>query len=220
MEQWKRDFLNTCNHIDALQFGKFTLKSGRESPYFFNAGKFNTGDSLMRLGYAYAKATLQSGISPEVFYGPAYKGIPLATATSTAYDEMYFPKETGWCFNRKEEKTHGDGGILVGASLDNKRVLITDDVITSGSSVHESVRIIKRNGGIPVGVCIGLDREECGTKTALSGAEEITEKYDIPVLSIIGLTDLIGFCESDSSLAKYVSKITSYRDRYGVKNVA
>lgn len=213
MKDYQRDFLVFAAEIGALRFGDFTLKSGRQSPYFFNAGLFNTGARLSRLSAAYAHCILDAGISFDLLFGPAYKGIPLATATSIALASLT-GKDTPYAFNRKEAKAHGEGGVIVGSPLGG-RVLIIDDVITAGTSVRESIEIIQAAGAQPAGVVIALDRQELG-QNGRSAVAEVTERFSIPVYSIVSLTELIAYLEEQSDVHVQLEAIRAYRSAYGV----
>lgn len=193
-----------------LRFGEFTLKSGRVSPYFFNAGLFNDGHSLGLLGAFYAKTIEQSGVVFDMLYGPAYKGIPLATAIATAYFDL-FNRNLPVCFNRKEAKLHGEGGHLIGASLSG-RVLIVDDVVSAGTSVRESIAIIEQNGASLAGIAVALDRQERGLGE-LSAMQELQQEYNTKTISIANLDSLLTFLSDDAELA---NKVRDYRSRYGV----
>jgi orotate phosphoribosyltransferase len=195
-----------------LRFGEFTLKSGRVSPYFFNAGLFNTGHAIAGLGRHYARAAALSGIGFDMLFGPAYKGIPLVTATAAALAEhegMNLP----FAFNRKEAKDHGEGGSIVGAPLAG-RVLIVDDVMTAGTAIRESVEIIRAQGATPAGVLIALDREERG-QGERSAVQEVQETYGLPVVSVLRLRDLIEHLESAGD-KNFLEAVRGYRNRYGV----
>ncbi|MBP9714493.1 MAG: orotate phosphoribosyltransferase [Sterolibacterium sp.] len=195
-----------------LRFGEFKTKSGRLSPYFFNAGLFDDGDALAKLCTFYARTLLASKLEFDVLFGPAYKGIPLAAGTAMALAQQ--GRNTPFCFNRKEAKDHGEGGVLVGAPLKG-RVLIIDDVITAGTSVRESVDIIKAAGAIPAGVVIALDRMECGNGD-LSAVQEVKVNYGIPVLAIANLTDLINYLRGHPELQAHLAAVKAYRTQYGV----
>lgn len=212
MLDYQREFIQYALDCGALKFGEFQLKSGRKSPYFFNTGLFNTGAQLGRLGQFYAKTLLQSQIQVDVLYGPAYKGIPLVSATSIAYAQIH--KDIPFSFNRKEAKDHGEGGVLVGSPLQGK-VLILDDVITAGTSVRESVAIIKKMKATPAGVLIALDRQEKGEHEE-SAVQEVSERFGIPVISIISLKHIIEFLELDGNSSRQLQIITDYRLKYGV----
>jgi len=212
MQTYQREFLDFALGIEVLRFGEFTLKSGRISPYFFNAGLFNTGASLARLGRYYAQAIVDSGIEFDVLYGPAYKGIPLAAVTAAAlYD--HHGRDVPYAFNRKEAKDHGEGGIIVGHALQGK-VLIIDDVISAGTSVRESFDIIKAEGAEASGVVIALDRQERG-KGEKSAIQEVQEDYGIPVASIVALEQLVEYLD-EKGQSEDLARIQAYRNQYGV----
>ncbi len=213
MSDTKQRFLQLAIERQALTFGEFTLKSGRISPYFFNAGLFSTGKDLHQLGLCYAQTLKAANAEFDMLFGPAYKGIPLATATATA---LYadFENDVPVCYNRKEAKSHGEGGNLVGAPLQGK-VLIVDDVITAGTAIRESIDIIKSHGATPAGVLVALDRQEKG-KGELSAIQEVEKEYQIPVFSIVNLTDLANFIKTDTQLSVYNDKIAAYRAQYGI----
>ncbi|RDH88338.1 MAG: orotate phosphoribosyltransferase [endosymbiont of Seepiophila jonesi] len=213
MQNYQREFLDFALDVAVLRFGEFTLKSGRISPYFFNAGLFNTGASLARLGRYYAQAIVDSGIEFDVLYGPAYKGIPLAAVTAAAlYD--HHARDVPYAFNRKEAKDHGEGGIIVGHEL-NGGVLIIDDVISAGTSVRESVEIIKDLGATPAGVVIALDRQERG-KGERSAIQEVESDYGIPVASIVALEQLVEYLGEEPDSEESLARIRAYREQYGV----
>jgi orotate phosphoribosyltransferase len=214
MENYQKDFLTFAIDIGVLKFGEFTLKSGRHSPYFFNSGLFNSGRSLSSLGGFYAKTIIASDIEFDMIYGPAYKGIPLASAMAIALANDY-DRDVPYAFNRKEAKDHGEGGTIVGAPLQGK-VLIIDDVISAGTSVRESIDIIKAQGAEPAGVVIALDRQEVG-KTDKTAIQEVEKEFGIPVVSIVCLGNLINYLEQQANLQEYVTAIKSYREKYGVK---
>ncbi len=213
MKDYQNDFIEFAIQAGVLRFGEFTLKSGRTSPYFFNAGLFNTGEHLAKLGRCYAQAIVDSGIDFDVLFGPAYKGIPLAAAASIALAEQH-GKNIPWCFNRKEAKDHGEGGNLVGSPL-NGRILVIDDVITAGTAIRESVDIIKSAGAELVGVVIALDRQERG-QGERSAIQEIEENLGIKVASIVKLEHLLEYLKMHSGHEDAVAMIQSYRDQYGV----
>lgn len=213
MQQYKRDFIQFAIENQVLRFGSFTLKSGRVSPYFFNAGLFNTGAHLAKLGRFYASAIVDSGIAFDTLFGPAYKGIPLASAAAIALSEQH-QRNVPWCFNRKEAKDHGEGGNIVGSPLKG-RVLIIDDVITAGTAIRESMDIIQTAGAQAAGVVIALDRQERG-KGEMSAIQEVEQGFGIKVVSIISLTDLMTYLKGDPSLAQHLSAIEAYRAQYGV----
>ena len=213
MKDYQRDFIEFALSKQVLRFGEFTLKSGRTSPYFFNAGLFNTGGDLAKLGRFYASALTDSTIEFDLLFGPAYKGIPIATTTAVAlYD--HHNTDMPYCFNRKEAKTHGEGGNLVGAPLSGK-VMIVDDVITAGTAIRESIQLIELAGAKPAGVLVALDRQEKG-KGELSAIQEIVKEYNLPVYAIINLDDLHYYISSQEEMSDYSQSITKYRDKYGV----
>lgn len=209
---FRQDFIDFAVKCQVLRFGEFTTKAGRLSPYFFNAGLFNDGQSLGKLAEFYAKATETSDIHFDMLFGPAYKGIPLVAAISIALAQrgQNFP----FAFNRKEAKDHGEGGNIVGAPLKN-RVLIVDDVISAGTSVRESVELIRSAGATPAGVLIALDRQEQG-QGALSAVQEVQRDYGIPVIAVAGLADLLAYLEHHAEFATYRTAVAAYRNQYGV----
>jgi len=213
MQTYQRDFIRFAIERGVLRFGEFTLKSGRVSPYFFNAGLFSSGLALAQLGRFYAEAVLASGISFDVLFGPAYKGIPLAATTAVALAEQH-GRDVPWCFNRKEAKDHGEGGTLVGAPLQG-RVLIVDDVITAGTAIREVMQIIQAQGAQAAGVLIALNRQERG-KGELSAIQEVERDFGMPVVSIINLDQLIVYLAEDASLKHYLPAVEAYREQYGV----
>jgi orotate phosphoribosyltransferase len=214
MKDYQKEFLGFAIDQGVLRFGEFTLKSGRTSPYFFNAGLFNTGGALARLGRYYAQAIVDAGIEFDMIFGPAYKGIPLAAATAIALSDHH-GRDVPYCFNRKEAKDHGEGGNLVGAPLEG-RVLIVDDVITAGTAIRESVDIIQAAGATPAGVLISLNRQERG-RGELSAIQEVERDYGLSVASIVDLADLLAFIKDQpGELAAYVDKVEAYRAEYGV----
>jgi orotate phosphoribosyltransferase len=213
MKVYQQEFLSFAIDLGVLRFGEFTLKSGRVSPYFFNAGLFNTGGALARLGKFYAQAIIDSGIEFDVLFGPAYKGIPLAAATAVALYEHH-GKDVPYAFNRKEAKAHGEGGTIVGAPLEG-RILVIDDVITAGTAIRESVDIINASGAELCGVVISLNRQERG-KGELSAIQEVEQNYGIRVASIVALEDLVTFLESGSGQEEALAAIRAYREEYGV----
>lgn len=214
MQSYQREFIELAIEHKALCFGDFTLKSGRQSPYFFNAGKFQTGAALAALGRYYAAAIEASGVAFDVLFGPAYKGIPLAATTAVALADGH-QRDLPYCFNRKEAKDHGEGGSLVGAPLAGK-VLIIDDVITAGTAIREVMQIIDAAGARPAGVVIGLNRQEKG-KGELSAIAEVEQQFGIPVISIISLNDIISYLDADPNQAAMVASIRAYRERYGTR---
>ena len=213
MQKYQEEFLDFALEIGVLRFGSFILKSGRQSPYFFNSGLFNTGTSLARLGRYYAQAIEASGIEYDMLFGPSYKGIPLATATSIALADHH-NKDIPYAFNRKEAKDHGEGGIIVGSELSG-RVLVIDDVISAGTSVRESVSIIKTHQAQLAGVIISLDRQERGQNDT-SAIQEVEATYGIQVASIVKLADLITYLESRTGMENELTAIRDYSEKYGV----
>lgn len=213
MKPYQQQFIEFALAVGVLRFGSFTLKSGRISPYFFNSGLFNTGASLARLGRFYAQTITESTLDYDVLFGPAYKGIPLASTTVIALADNH-QRDVPYVFNRKEKKDHGEGGQLVGAELQGK-VLIIDDVISAGTSVRESVEIIKMAHAVPAGVIIALDRQERGQDNR-SAIQEVETEHNIPVVSIIGLNDLLTFLQNSAELAQYLPAVEAYRQQYGV----
>lgn len=213
MQDYQREFLDFAIDIGVLRFGDFTLKSGRQSPYFFNSGLFNTGAALARLGRYYAQAIADAGIEYDMIFGPAYKGIPLASAIGIALADHY-GRDVPYCFNRKEAKDHGEGGITVGAPLQG-RVLIVDDVISAGTSVGESVQIIRAAGATPAGVAIALDRQERG-KGELSAIQEVEKLHGIKVANIVCLDNLVSYLAEQSDHEQQLAAIQAYRAEYGV----
>ena len=213
MQNYKQQFFELAMVQGNLKFGEFTLKSGRVSPYFFNAGGFDDGRSLEILSACYAQAVLDSGLAFDMLFGPAYKGIPLASGIAIMLNAGH-QKNIPFAYNRKEAKDHGEGGTLVGAELKGN-VLITDDVISAGTSVRESIEWIKQAGAIPCGVAIALDRQERG-QGQKSAAQEVTDEFEIPVIAIAGLDDLIEFLESQSVTDIDIEAIRRYRNSYGI----
>ena len=211
MGDFRQAFLAFCVARDVLRFGDFVTKAGRRTPYFFNAGLFNDGESLRRLGGFYAEALLASDMACDQLFGPAYKGIPLASATASALAEK--GHNLPWSFNRKEAKDHGEGGSVVGAPLKG-RVVIVDDVISAGTSVRESVELIRSHGANPAGVLIALDRMERGTGTS-SAVTEVRERYGIPVTAIATLDDVMAFLGARAELARWRDAVDAYRAQYG-----
>jgi len=213
MKDYQKAFLEFAIDQDVLRFGEFTLKSGRVSPYFFNAGLFNTGGALSRLGRYYAQAIVDSGIEFDVLFGPAYKGIPLAAATAVAlYD--HHDMDVPYAFNRKEAKEHGEGGNIVGAALEG-RILVIDDVITAGTAIRESVDIINANNAELCGVVISLNRQERG-KGDISAIQEVEQNYGIQVASIVALEDLVTYLGEQPGQDEALKAIEAYRAEYGV----
>ena len=214
MHEYQWEFIRFALDRNVLRFGEFTLKSGRTSPYFFNAGLFNTGSSLARLGRYYAQAMIHNGPKDvDMIFGPAYKGIPLAAVTAVSLADS-FDIDLPYCFNRKEAKDHGEGGSLVGAPLEG-RVLIIDDVITAGTAIREVMQIIKTAGAEPAAVMVALDRQERG-QGELSAIQEVERDFGIPVISIVSLTQILAFLEDDEQLRKYLPAVQAYREQYGI----
>ncbi|PVU90767.1 hypothetical protein BB559_003647 [Furculomyces boomerangus] len=227
MLEYQENFIKVAIENDVLKFGSFKLKSGRISPFFLNAGNFNTGKALLNVGEFYSEAIVRSGLDFDVLFGPAYKGIPLAAAVSstlsrvvpielqkTKYNNAGFP----FAFDRKEKKDHGEGGMIIGSSLQGKKVLIIDDVITAGTAIRNSVDLIQKNGGIVVGVIVAIDRQEIGADSDLSAVEEIKKEFGFNVYSIVQLDSVIEFLKTTESEHKqFLPQITDYRNKYGVK---
>ena len=213
MEQYKRDFIEFALSRNVLKFGEFTLKSGRKSPYFFNAGLFNTGADLARLGEFYAAAIQASAVDFDVVFGPAYKGIPIGTSVSVALFNRY-SIDKPVCFNRKEVKDHGEGGNLIGSPLQGK-ILLVDDVITAGTAIRESMELISTNKAELAAVLIALNRKERG-KGELSAIQEVERDYQCQVLSIIDLDDLMQFIEQDPRYSSHLPEMRAYRAEFGV----
>ncbi|WP_290653268.1 orotate phosphoribosyltransferase [Idiomarina sp.] len=213
MKDYQKNFISFAIERGVLKFGEFTLKSGRTSPYFFNAGLFNKGSDLAKLGRFYAAALMDAKVEFDVLFGPAYKGIPIATATAVAlYD--HHQKDTPYCFNRKEKKDHGEGGNLVGSEL-NGKVMLVDDVITAGTAIRESMEIVEANGASLAGVLIALDRQEKG-KGELSAIQEVERDFGATIISIVGLNDIIEFLKDDPEFNQHLPKVQAYREQYGV----
>lgn len=212
MQPYQREFLTFAVECEALRFGSFTLKSGRVSPYFFNSGLFNTGGRLARLARYYAEAVVASGLAFDMVYGPAYKGIPLATAVAVALAERH-QRDVPYAFNRKETKDHAEGGLIVGAPIAG-RVLIVDDVISAGISIRESVATIRRCGGTPAGVAIALDRQERGA-AALSAVQEVEQALGLKVTSVANVDALLAFLATQADSSEHLDAINAYRRQYG-----
>lgn len=212
MHDYQHDFIEFAIKREVLRFGEFTLKSGRTSPYFFNAGLFNTGQDLLQLSLAYAAALQRSGLHYDIIFGPAYKGIPLATATAMALASQGDSRP--YAFNRKEKKDHGEGGNIVGAPLRGK-VLIVDDVITAGTAIRESIDLIHQAGASPAGVLIALDRQERGSGNR-SAIQEVEAEFGIPVVSIIRLDQVLSYLEKADGFEEHARRVADYRARYGI----
>jgi len=212
MEKYQKEFIEFAISRNVLCFGDYTLKSGRKSPYFFNSGLFNDGASLAQLGQYYAYAIQTSGLPCDMLFGPAYKGIPLAAATAVAFANS-FNRNLPFCFNRKEIKDHGEGGGVFGAAL-NGNVIIVDDVISAGTSINFSVDIIKQAGAMPAGVAVAMDRQERGAGP-LSAVQEVEQRHNIRVISIITLDNMIEYLETISTMQSSLEMIRLYRKKYG-----
>jgi len=219
MDPYRRDFVELALARNALRFGRFTLKSGRESPYFFNAGLFDDGDALARLGRCYAAALVASGVECDMLFGPAYKGIPLVAATAAALAEHH-GRNLPWAFNRKEAKDHGEGGTVVGRAL-RGRVVIVDDVITAGTAIRESVELIRRAGAEPVAVLLALDRQERG-QGERSAVQEVEADFGLRCVSLLTLADLIDIMAQPAAGAalptEHLDALRAYRTQYGVRS--
>ena len=213
MKTYQQDFLDFAIGQGVLRFGEFTLKSGRISPYFFNAGLFQTGSALSRLGKFYAQAIVDSGVEFDMLFGPAYKGIPLAAATAIALYEHH-GKDYPYAFNRKEAKDHGEGGTIVGAPLQG-RVLVIDDVMTAGTAIRESANMVAAHGAKLASVAISLDRQERGTGEK-SAVQEVEALYGISVISIVGLNEVINHVGSHLQDATLLANVQAYRNQYGI----
>ena len=222
MKPFQKKFLDFVIKKEILRFGEFTLKSGRQSPYFFNAGLFNTGESLSFLGQSYAEAIKDSGIKFDILFGPAYKGIPLVSASAIALSQLT-EENIPYCFNRKEAKDHGEGGLIVGSILEGK-ALIIDDVITAGTAIREVMDIFSQSKAVPAGVVVALDRQEKG-QGELSAIQEIEKEFGIPVVSIITLEQIVSYIENnleqtDSQTEKFsresLIKLREYQSQYGI----
>ncbi len=213
MKDYQRQFLDFAIEAGAIRFGSFTLKSGRVSPYFFNAGQFDSGAKLARLGHFYATAIMESGIACDMLFGPAYKGIPLAVATAIALAKEH-NRDLPYAFNRKEAKQHAEGGLIVGAPLAG-RVLIVDDVISAGISVKQAVELITQAGAAPAGVVIALDRQERGEHAGLSAVKEVETTLGLPVISIVKLDTLLTYLAQSEGVKRHLEAIIQYRNAYG-----
>jgi len=213
MKEYQKQFIEFAIEKQVLKFGEFTLKSGRVSPYFFNAGLFNTGRDLARLGRFYAAALQDSGIQYDLLFGPAYKGIPIATTTAVALSNDH-DLNIPYCFNRKEAKTHGEGGNLVGSELSGK-VMLVDDVITAGTAIRESMDIIQAHKAQLAGVLIALDRQEKG-KAKLSAIQEVERDYNATVISIVQLADVVTYLQTLPEMQQHLDSVQAYREQYGI----
>ena len=213
MQDYQQEFIRFAIERGVLRFGEFQLKSGRVSPYFFNAGLFNSGQALASLGKFYARALLDSGVAYDVLFGPAYKGIPLATSVALALAAEH-GQDRPWCFNRKEAKDHGEGGVLVGAPLQG-RVMIVDDVSTAGTAIREVMQIIEGAGAQAAGVLIALNRQEKG-QGELSAIQEVERDFNMPVVSIVSLQQIMEYLADDAQLRAHLPAVQRYRDQYGI----
>jgi len=213
MRDYQRDFLDFAIGRGVLRFGEFTLKSGRVSPYFFNAGLFDSGAALARLGRCYAAAIMEARLEFDVLFGPAYKGIPLVASVAIALAKQH-SRDLPWCFNRKETKDHGEGGLIVGAPLKG-RVLIVDDVITAGTAIRETMQILSAHGATPAGVIIALDRQERG-QGELSAVQEVERAHGVAVTGIVTLNDLVAYLAERPESAEDLKKMQAYRAQYGI----
>jgi len=218
MKAYQRAFIEFAIKQGVLRFGEFTLKSGRTSPYFFNAGLFNSGMALAKLGRFYAEAIADAGVQFDVLFGPAYKGIPIVSAAAIALADQH-QQDVPWCFNRKEAKAHGEGGTLVGAPLEG-RVLIIDDVITAGTAIREVMAILDQSEAKPAAVLVALDRQEKG-QGELSAIQEVERDFNIPVISVVTLNDVVVYletvAENDADYRQHLVSIQAYRDQYGIE---
>ena len=213
LQDYKTEFIEFAIQRNVLRFGEFTLKSGRISPYFFNAGLFNTGGDLAKLGRYYAAALQTANVDFDVLFGPAYKGIPIATTTAVALANDY-NLDVPYCFNRKEAKTHGEGGSLVGSALAG-RIMLVDDVITAGTAIRESMQLIKQHDASLAGVLIALDRQERG-QGELSAIQEVERDFNTQVISIVTLADVVAYLSAKKTNAVAVASINQYRETYGI----
>lgn len=214
MQDYQKAFIEFAIEQGVLKFGEFELKSGRKSPYFFNAGLFNSGKAMAQLAKSYANAIVDAGLEMDVLFGPAYKGIPLAATTAMALSQE-FDRDTPYTFNRKEKKDHGEGGNLVGAPLEGN-ILIIDDVMTAGTAIRESIDLMNAQPNAkPAGVIIAIDRQERG-KSELSATQEVAKDYDIPVISIVKLEQIIEYVSQKEEFKEHLPAIQAYRDQYGV----
>lgn len=212
----KTRFLHLALQAQALRFGEFTLKSGRHSPYFFNAGRFDSGALLAGLAACYADAIEEAGVEFDLLFGPAYKGIPLATAVGCEYARR--GRDLPVAFNRKEAKAHGEGGTLIGAPLDGRRVLIVDDVITAGTAIREALGLIRDGGGVPAGIVVALDRQEIlneADPARRSAAQAVAAETGVPVIAVANLHDLLAFAGENAELVGHREQLLAYRARYG-----
>ena len=215
MQAYQREFINLAIHQGVLRFGQFSLKSGRISPYFFNAGLFNSGSALARLASCYAQTIVENQLAYDMLFGPAYKGIPLVSATSMALFND-FGRDVPYAYNRKEKKDHGEGGMLVGAPLEGK-ALIIDDVMTAGTAVREVIELVSSQSNAEIaGVVVAIDRQEKG-KGDLSAIQEIEKEFNIPVASIVSLDHVLSYIKETPELAQHLEAVTDYRNQYGIQ---
>lgn len=214
MKAYKTEFLALALELGVLRFGEFKLKSGRVSPYFFNAGLFNSGYAVAKLGRCYASAISSLDIKFDMLFGPAYKGIPLVVLSAAALADHH-DEDYPFAFNRKEAKDHGEGGVIIGAPLAG-RVLILDDVITAGTAIREVLELVSKAGATPAGVLVALDREEVGPKARISAVQQLETELGVPIRSIVTLTDLIDHLEEDKDFAEHLPTVQAYRNRYGI----
>jgi orotate phosphoribosyltransferase len=215
MQAYKTEFLDLALELEVIQFGEFTLKSGRVSPYFFNAGEFNTGYAAAKLGRCYAAAIDDLEIEFDVLFGPAYKGIPLVALAAAALAEHH-DIDVPYAFNRKESKKHGEGGNVIGASISGRKVLIIDDVVTAGTAIKEVAAIISEAGGTPVGVLVALDREEIGSRARIPAKQQLEEDIGLSIHSLVTLTEFVEHLEENEDFAAQLPAMKAYRNRYGV----
>ena len=213
MKAFQRSFIEFAIERGVLKFGEFTLKSGRVSPYFFNAGLFNSGGDLAKLGRFYADALVDAGVQFDVLFGPAYKGIPIATTTAVALADSHH-RDVPYCFNRKEAKTHGEGGNLVGSPLEG-RIMLVDDVITAGTAIRESMSLIEQHNASLSGVLIALDRQERG-KGKLSAIQEVERDFGTTVIAIVTLADVVTYLTEQDNMTNEINAINTYRETYGI----
>ncbi|WP_332642267.1 orotate phosphoribosyltransferase [Aeromicrobium sp.] len=213
MHDYQREFIEFALDHEVLRFGEFTLKSGRTSPYFFNAGLFNTGERLAELGRFYAAAIVDSGVEFDVLLGPAYKGIPIASAAAVQL-AIQHGRDVPWCFNRKEAKDHGEGGLVVGSPLEG-RVLVVDDVITAGTAIREVMELVDGAGAQVAGIIVAVDRQERG-KGELSAIQEVERDFGVTVTAIVTLSQIIGYLEETGRHSEHLDAVRAYRDEYGV----
>jgi orotate phosphoribosyltransferase len=217
MQTYQKAFIDLSLNNEVLKFGSFKLKSGRISPYFFNAGLFCTGEAMHTLAKCYAQSIMDNGIKFDVIFGPAYKGIPLSAAIAM---ELYSQHDinVGYAYNRKEAKDHGEGGVLVGADMTHKKVLIVDDVITAGTAIVQSLGLLQESNATIVGVSLALDRQEKGLTSEKSAIQEIQAKHGFPILSIISMKNIMDYVGNNQAYQEYMPKFSAYREQYGVKD--